>query len=34
MQRAQACVTSAEYLAIADVRDRSSITTTILVEGI
>ena len=34
MEQAQACVTSAEYLAIADIRDKSSITTTILVEGI
>ena len=34
LEQAHGCVTSAEYLAIADLRDRSSVTTTILVEGI
>lgn len=32
--QAEGCVNSAEYKAIASLRDRSSITTTILVEGI
>ena len=34
LDQAHACVNSAEYLEIAGIRDRSSITTTILVEGI
>ena len=34
LEQAEKCVNSAEYQAIAGIRDRSSVTTTILVEGI
>ncbi len=34
LEQAEGCVNSAEYKAIADLRDSSSVTTTILVQGI
>ncbi|MCY4653862.1 MAG: DUF1330 domain-containing protein [Dehalococcoidia bacterium] len=34
VERVRACVNSSEYLALADLRGRSSVTTTFIVEGV